>query len=79
MNDVSIPLSSAVLTDFSSFTEIEQEWNALYQAMHAPYVSDSFDWAKLSWEVVCRPKGRELFCIVVRRSSRLIAIFPLVV
>jgi CelD/BcsL family acetyltransferase involved in cellulose biosynthesis len=79
MNSVSARLSCAVLTDFSSVAQIEREWDALYHAAEDPFLADSFDWARLSWERICRPRDRELICVVVRAYSGAAAILPLVV
>jgi CelD/BcsL family acetyltransferase involved in cellulose biosynthesis len=78
MNNLTARFSCAVLTDLSSFAELEGEWRELYQRMDAPYLSDSFDWARLAWKFVCQPRGRDLFCVVVRRLGSVVAIFPLV-
>jgi CelD/BcsL family acetyltransferase involved in cellulose biosynthesis len=79
MNRVSARFSCAVLTDCSSLAQVEGEWNALYDAMSAPYLSDSFEWAWLSWNLVGKPRRRKPLCLVVRRLSSVVAIFPLVV
>ncbi|HEX5377263.1 MAG TPA: GNAT family N-acetyltransferase [Phenylobacterium sp.] len=67
-----------IVTDEAAFAGLENAWNALYGVVQDAYLSDSFDWARLSWELVCRPRGRELFCLVVRRGSQTVAIWPLV-
>lgn len=79
MNSITAQFSCVALKDFPSFSQMELEWNALYQTMDAPYVSDSFDWARLSWDIIGKPRGRELLCLVIRRYTSLVAIFPLVV
>lgn len=79
MNSISMHLSCAVLKDFSHFAGLEEDWRAIYEAMDAPYLSDSFEWARTSWDVVCRNKGRQLFLVAVGGPLGVIAILPLVV
>jgi len=30
------------------------------------YLSQSFDWARISWELIAAPRGRRLHCVVAR-------------
>lgn len=58
---------------------LKSEWDALYAAQASPHLSDSFDWAWLSWNAVASGRGRRPYCVVVRRAGRAVAIWPLVI
>jgi CelD/BcsL family acetyltransferase involved in cellulose biosynthesis len=68
-----------IISDPRRLKRLERAWSALYRAAEAPHLSDSFEWAWLSWNLVCAPRGRQLSCAVVWRSSRILAILPLAV
>jgi CelD/BcsL family acetyltransferase involved in cellulose biosynthesis len=68
----------AVVDADDALDGLRDAWNALYADVPAAYLSDGFDWARLSWEIVGRPRGRTLLCMAVHEDSQLIAVLPLV-
>jgi CelD/BcsL family acetyltransferase involved in cellulose biosynthesis len=68
-----------IVNDPRRLRRLERAWTALYRAADAPYLSDSFEWAWLSWNLVGAPRGRRLSCAVVWRRSRVVAIVPLAI
>jgi CelD/BcsL family acetyltransferase involved in cellulose biosynthesis len=69
----------AIVRDPRRFRRLKRSWTALHRTVEATYLSDSFEWAWLSWTLVAAPRGRRLSCAVVWRKSRLLAIVPLAV
>jgi CelD/BcsL family acetyltransferase involved in cellulose biosynthesis len=67
-----------IVSDPRRLTRLRRAWTALYRAGEAPYLSDSFEWAWLSWNLVSAPRGRRLSCAVVWRRSRIDGILPIV-
>ncbi|WP_374471618.1 GNAT family N-acetyltransferase [Phenylobacterium sp.] len=66
-----------IVSDPDGLQGLKRAWDDLYARHSAPHLSDSFDWAWLSWRVVTsRGRGRPR-CVVARRGTRAVAIWPL--
>lgn len=55
------------------------EWEGLSRDATASYLTDSFAWAKLSWDCPLTDSARGLFCVVGRRAGHLALVWPFVV
>ena len=73
------PYQIEIVADERRLSGLKAEWDALYDRQAAPHLSDSFDWAWLSWTAVTSGRRRRPFCIVVRRDDRTVALWPLVI
>lgn len=73
------PYACDLVTTVTGLAALEAEWDALHAAVKGAYVSDSFAWARLSWDLVGQERGLALCCAVVRLDSRVVAIWPLTV
>ena len=67
-----------VVTSMARLDELEAAWTALHAAAHGAYLSESFAWASIAWNVVAAGRGRTLLCVLVRRGPELVAAWPLV-
>lgn len=79
MDVTATPYQCTIVTDVAGFTALEAEWKALHEASPRAYLSDGFDWARLSWDFIGAKRGRRLFCAVLRHNSQLVAVLPLTV
>jgi CelD/BcsL family acetyltransferase involved in cellulose biosynthesis len=62
-----------------AFSALADDWNALALRCPGYFLSQTFQWAEAAWETVCRPRGRELNCLVLRSEGQLVAVWPLVI
>jgi CelD/BcsL family acetyltransferase involved in cellulose biosynthesis len=67
-----------VITDPGRLGQLRNAWNDLHAGQASAQLSDSFDWAALSWSLVTSHRRRTPYCVVVRRGSRVVAVWPLV-
>lgn len=67
-----------VATDRQTIERLKDDWDSLYRKQAAPHLSDSFDWAALSWDMVTSQRRRHPYCAILRRDGRLVALLPLV-
>lgn len=68
-----------IVTDRSALRALKGDWDDLYDRQDSPHLSDSFEWAWLSWDAVTSHPRRRACCVVMRRAERTVAIWPLVV
>ena len=54
---------------------LKQDWNALYDRCPERDLTLSL-WSRCSWEIVAKPQGRKLHCLVVWRSDQAVLIWP---
>ncbi|HTJ94885.1 MAG TPA: GNAT family N-acetyltransferase [Pararobbsia sp.] len=67
-----------IVSDERSFVALEQEWNDLWSRAQGRYYQ-AFGVCRLAWELVAKPQGRRLRCVVCRRDGRIVMIWPLVI
>jgi CelD/BcsL family acetyltransferase involved in cellulose biosynthesis len=67
-----------IITSVPAFLALEQEWRDLCHRAPEHYFTQSFDWCRVSWEKVAEPRGRRLYCLVLRQDGRAVLIWPLV-
>jgi len=68
-----------IVADPAALEALRPEWDALYERAAQPYFSQSFSWCWTSWQTVSRPRGRRLHCVIARRGSRIVLIWPFVI
>lgn len=73
------PYQIEIVSDERRLSGLKAEWDALYDRQGAPHLSDSFDWAWLSWTALTSRRRRRPYCLVMRRADRTVAIWPLVI
>ena len=65
-----------IVTDPETFLSLKKDWNALYDRCAERDLTLSFEWCRRSWELVAKPQGRRLHCLVVWRSDQAVLIWP---
>jgi CelD/BcsL family acetyltransferase involved in cellulose biosynthesis len=70
--------SVEVVTDSARLSAVADQWNELWARTPAVGVFQSFDYAVDAWELVARPKGYELACLLGWDDGRLVAVWPFV-
>jgi CelD/BcsL family acetyltransferase involved in cellulose biosynthesis len=70
--------SYEIITQPAAMFALQREWQELCARSTGHYLGQTFDWARISWETVARPRGRRLLCLVARRDGRVGLIWPLV-
>ena len=68
-----------IVADRSALRALKGDWDDLYDRQESPHLSDSFEWAWLSWDAVTSHAHRRACCVVMRRAEHTVAIWPLVV
>jgi CelD/BcsL family acetyltransferase involved in cellulose biosynthesis len=66
-----------IVTDEQELLALKQEWDDLWNRANGSYYQ-SFDYCRIAWQQVARPKKRSLRCIVLRAKGRLALVWPLV-
>ncbi len=61
-----------------ALSRLETDWEDLWRRVPEHYLSQSFDWARISWELIAAPRGRRLHCVVARDAGRVRLIWPFV-
>ncbi|WP_336490107.1 GNAT family N-acetyltransferase [Methylobacterium nigriterrae] len=72
-------LHARVISDTSDLLSLRAEWDDLYRRAENPRLSQSFEWAWSVWSNLAQPNGGRLRTVVVRRSGRLVLVWPMVV
>lgn len=67
------------ITSESAFRTLERDWEDLTERSSQPRFSQAFVWCWTNWDVVERPLGRRLHCLVGRQSGRVVLIWPFVI
>lgn len=57
---------------------LESDWEDLCRRVPEHYVSQSFDWARVSWEVIAARRGYRLHCVVARDTVKVRLVWPFV-
>jgi CelD/BcsL family acetyltransferase involved in cellulose biosynthesis len=70
--------SVQLIKSVPAFLALEREWRELCNRVPNHYFTQSFDWCRVSWKKVAKPRGRQLCCVVVRQDRRTVLIWPLV-
>jgi CelD/BcsL family acetyltransferase involved in cellulose biosynthesis len=68
-----------IVTDEAGFLALEPEWESLRAQLSEPRFSQSFVWARCGWETTARPRGRDLFILIMRVEGRAVLIWPLTI
>jgi CelD/BcsL family acetyltransferase involved in cellulose biosynthesis len=68
-----------IVADEAGFLALEPEWESLRAQLSEPRLSQSFAWARCGWETTGRPRGRDLFILVMRVEGRAVLIWPLAI
>jgi CelD/BcsL family acetyltransferase involved in cellulose biosynthesis len=68
-----------IIKDPETFESLQPDWNGLFQRADRPYLSQSFEWSWCVWETITKPRGGRLHCILIRKSGRLVLIWPLAI
>ena len=68
-----------IVTDEAGFLALEPEWENLRAQLREPRFSQSFVWCRRGWETTGRPRGRDLFILVMRVEGRAVLIWPLAI
>jgi CelD/BcsL family acetyltransferase involved in cellulose biosynthesis len=66
------------VTDLDALRRLQRDWDELFARSTGHYLGQTFTWALISWETVCGPRGRRLYCLVARRDGKVGLIWPFV-
>src|SRR3954452_14254660 len=72
------PYRYEIITDTNAFLSLKRAWDELYERSSEQDVTMSFEWCRCSWEIVSRPLGRQLHCLVVWQDEQAVLIWPFV-
>ena len=67
-----------VVNDWNRLVSLRAEWEELWKRVPSNYLLDSFEWAKLCWEIPREP-GSSLYCLIGRDGGELRLIWPLAI
>jgi CelD/BcsL family acetyltransferase involved in cellulose biosynthesis len=67
-----------VIREPAAMFDLKPEWGELCGRSTGHWLGQTFEWARISWETVARPRGRRLLCLVARRDQRMGLVWPLV-
>ena len=67
-----------IITDHNEFLSLKRHWHDLYERSTEHDLTQSFEWCRCSWEIVAKPQGRRLHCLVAWRRDRAVLIWPFV-
>lgn len=67
------------VTDENAVRALRRDWEDLSERDSQYRFSQTFDWCCINWDIVERPLGRRLHCLVGRQGCRLVLIWPFVV
>jgi len=67
-----------IITDYRKFLSLERYWCDLYQRSREYDLTESFEWCGCSWQIVAKPQGRRLHCLVTWQDGRAVLIWPFV-
>jgi CelD/BcsL family acetyltransferase involved in cellulose biosynthesis len=66
-----------IIRDLDQFLALESDWLALFDRVPNAYLAQSFGWCFTGWEIVAKPRGCQLFVVVLRDEGRVVLIWPL--
>jgi CelD/BcsL family acetyltransferase involved in cellulose biosynthesis len=67
-----------IITDNSKFLSLKWYWENLYERSIESDLTQSFEWCRCSWEIVAKPQGHRLHCLVAWQGDRAVLIWPFV-
>jgi CelD/BcsL family acetyltransferase involved in cellulose biosynthesis len=67
-----------IITDQTKFLSLKKYWDDLYERSTEYDLTQSFEWCRCSWQIVAKPQGHRLHCLVVWQGDRAVLIWPFV-
>jgi CelD/BcsL family acetyltransferase involved in cellulose biosynthesis len=67
-----------IITDHNEFLSLKEHWDDLYRRSIEDDLTQSFEWCRCSWEIVAKPRGHRLHCLIGWRGERAVLIWPFV-
>lgn len=67
-----------IISDSAGLRALGDQWNALWERSPHGGLFQSFDYCLDAWELVERPKGRDLAVVTGRQDGELVAVWPFV-
>ena len=65
-----------IIRNHNNFLSLKDHWDDLYERSAEHDLTQSFEWCRNSWEIVAKPQGHRLHCLVARRGERPMLIWP---
>lgn len=69
-------LHAVLLEGMDDFVALENSWDELARSVEGVHYTQTFQWARLGWEMKTPAVGDALFCATVWSGERLVAIWP---
>jgi CelD/BcsL family acetyltransferase involved in cellulose biosynthesis len=57
---------------------LESDWEDLCRRVPEHYLSQSFAWTRISWELIAAPRGYRLHCVIARDKAKVRLVWPFV-
>jgi CelD/BcsL family acetyltransferase involved in cellulose biosynthesis len=73
------PERHEIITDQTQFLSLEPYWDDLYERSTEYDLTQSFEWCRCSWQIVAKPQGHRLHCLVAWQADRAVLIWPFVI
>ena len=65
-----------IIRNHNNFLSLKRHWDDLYERSAEHDLTQSFEWCRNSWEIVAKPQGHRLHCLVAWRGERPMLIWP---
>lgn len=69
-------LRPSLVEGVDSFVRLEAAWNELARSVATSHYTQTFEWARLGWEMRDADAGDRLFCATVWSGEQLVAVWP---
>jgi CelD/BcsL family acetyltransferase involved in cellulose biosynthesis len=75
---VCAPERYEIITDHLKLLSLKRYWDDLYARSSEYDLTQSFEWCRCSWQIVAKPQGHRLHCLVGWQGDRVVLIWPFV-
>ena len=72
------PERCEIITDQTKFLSLKRCWDDLYERSIEYDLTQSFEWCRCSWQIVAKPQGHRLHCLITWQGDRPVLIWPIV-
>jgi CelD/BcsL family acetyltransferase involved in cellulose biosynthesis len=71
------PITIDILSEYGDLVSLQPEWDALWSSISSPGYQQSSTYTLICWQQMHNDKHSALRCIVIRRSGKVVLIWPL--
>jgi CelD/BcsL family acetyltransferase involved in cellulose biosynthesis len=71
------PITIDILSEYADLVSLQPEWDALWSGTSSPGYQQSSTYTLICWQQMHNDKRSALRCIVIRRSGKVVLIWPL--